>query len=81
MVGYKDLIIRCKFGPLSGFSILTYNTDVELGSHGDVSIPRPRVDAHVSRSEWRDKQVFFDRVLIFISWENLRKKSNKVKNN
>lgn len=39
-----------------------------------MSYPCPRVDTHVSRPERRNKYILLDRILVFVSWENLKMK-------
>lgn len=57
--------------------ILTDFPEVEPSSQGNMSYPCPRVDTYISRPERWDKQVLFDRVSVFVSWENLKTNINK----
>ena len=57
--------------------LLTYITDEELSSHCNVSIPRPWVNSYISSSERWLEEIFFNRVLVFVAWEDLFKKRNK----
>ena len=57
--------------------LLTYISDEELSSHRNVLMPRPWVNSYISSSERWLKEIFFNRVLVFVAWEDLFKKRNK----